>query len=181
MKIYVIRHGQTDWNLIHKIQGVTDTELNDTGIKQAEEARENLKNIDFDLIICSPLKRTKKTAEIINQNRNIPIIYNEKLKERCFGNFEGRVVNEDDIFKSEVLYDVNVNYSEDKIESIKDLMLRIKIELDNIKEKYSDKKVLIVTHGGVLRAVNAYFNGIPESGILNSAEIKNCEIREYNY
>ena len=67
MKIYVIRHGQTDWNVAGKCQGRTDIELNETGIEQAKQAKEQLKNYNIDQIICSPLKRTRKTAEIINE------------------------------------------------------------------------------------------------------------------
>ena len=60
MKIYVIRHGQTDWNVAGKCQGRTDIELNETGIEQAKQAKEQLKNYNIDQIICSPLKRTRK-------------------------------------------------------------------------------------------------------------------------
>ena len=59
MKLYVIRHGQTDWNLIGKIQGQTDIKLNQTGITQAEKVRDEIEKYDFCLIICSPLKRAK--------------------------------------------------------------------------------------------------------------------------
>ena len=53
--------------------------------------------------------------------------------------------------------------------------------LEKIKEKYNDKNVLLVTHGGTCRAINAYFNGIGEDGHVQSAKIKNCEIIEYEY
>ena len=53
--------------------------------------------------------------------------------------------------------------------------------LDEIKEKYKDKNILLVTHGGTCRAINAYFNGIGENGHVQSAHIKNCEIREFEY
>ena len=66
MKIYVMRHGQTDWNLAGKAQGRTDIELNDTGIEQAKQTKKQIDNYKIDLIICSPLKRARKTAEIIN-------------------------------------------------------------------------------------------------------------------
>ena len=65
MKIYVVRHGQTDWNVAGKCQGRTDIELNNTGIEQAKNTKEQLKNYNIDLIICSPLKRAIKTAEIL--------------------------------------------------------------------------------------------------------------------
>ena len=66
MKIYVVRHGQTNWNVKGKIQGKSDIELNEKGIEQAKELKELIKNYDINLIISSPLKRAKQTAEIIN-------------------------------------------------------------------------------------------------------------------
>ena len=75
MKLYVMRHGQTDWNVAGKIQGSTDIELNETGIKQAEATKEKLLGENIDVIISSPLKRARKTAEIIASGRDIPLIF----------------------------------------------------------------------------------------------------------
>ena len=89
MEILLTRHGQTDWNVLKKVQGKADIELNKKGIEQAEATRDTLKNEKIDLILCSPLKRAKQTADIINQERNIPIIIDERVSERDFGEFEG--------------------------------------------------------------------------------------------
>ena len=86
MNIYVVRHGQTDWNKENKLQGNTDIELNDNGRKQALDLKGELKNIDYDIIISSPLKRAIQTAELINNNK--PIIIEDNLRERSFGDFE---------------------------------------------------------------------------------------------
>lgn len=91
MNLYVIRHGQTDWNVMKKMQGSVDIELNEIGIKQAYITKENLDSISIDVIFCSPLKRAKQTAEIINKGRNLEIIYDERLRERNYGEFEGGV------------------------------------------------------------------------------------------
>ena len=98
MKIYVTRHGQTDWNVQGKTQGRTDIELNEVGIKQAKQTKEELKNVDIDLIICSPLKRAKQTAQIINEGRNIPIIFDDQIIERNFGEFEGEKIKFDEFW-----------------------------------------------------------------------------------
>ena len=74
MNIFITRHGQTDWNLERRVQGQTDIDLNETGRLQAEEVREKLLGEDLDLIICSPLKRARHTAEAINRGRNLPIL-----------------------------------------------------------------------------------------------------------
>ncbi len=90
MKLLLTRHGQTDWNVAGKVQGTTDIELNETGKKQAKKTGEKLLDYNIDVIIASPLKRAKRTAEIIRGNRNIPILLDEGIKERCFGEFEGK-------------------------------------------------------------------------------------------
>ena len=85
MKIYVTRHGQTEWNVLKKVQGKADISLNEKGIEQAIQTKKELDNEKIDLIICSPLKRAKETAQIINENRNIPIIFDDRISERDFG------------------------------------------------------------------------------------------------
>ena len=75
MKLYVIRHGQTNWNLKGIIQGQKDIELNDKGINEARKAKDEFNNLKIDLIMCSPLKRAKETAKILNTDKNINIPY----------------------------------------------------------------------------------------------------------
>ena len=85
MNLYVIRHGNTDWNLESRMQGQTNIKLNEIGIEQANKVRKIIEEKNIDLIISSPLDRAKQTAEIINQNMNKPIEYNDKIMERKFG------------------------------------------------------------------------------------------------
>ena len=95
MKFYYIRHGQTDWNLAEKMQGgQTEKDLNEKGVKQAIETREKLKNIEYDILICSPMNRAIQTAQIINEGRNVPIIIDERLRERRLGEMEGNPITE---------------------------------------------------------------------------------------
>ena len=76
--IYVVRHGNTDWNKQKIAMGRKDIPLNKLGIEEADNVSKILENYNFDLIICSPLKRAKQTADIINKNRNKQIIYDER-------------------------------------------------------------------------------------------------------
>ena len=87
--LYIMRHGKTDWNEQHKLQGRTDIPLNDDGIKMAEAAALKYKDVHFDICYCSPLKRAKKTAEILLAGRDIPIISDDRLVEMSFGKDEG--------------------------------------------------------------------------------------------
>lgn len=94
MKLYLIRHGETDWNKDLKIQGSSDIELNEYGRKLAYVTREALGYIPFDAAYTSPLKRARETAEIIVGERNIPLYEDERIKEACFGSFEGATMAE---------------------------------------------------------------------------------------
>ena len=89
MKIYLIRHGETDWNLEQRLQGATDIPLNENGLELARETAQGLKEVPFDLIYTSPLKRAKQTAEILRGERDIPLIEEPRIREICFGIYEG--------------------------------------------------------------------------------------------
>lgn len=174
MYIYVIRHGQTDWNLTKKMLSFTDIELNEAGVRQCQEAEKLVKNIDYDLVICSPKKRTRKTMEIVN-SKNIPVIFDERLVERDAGVLEG--VNTDTIdYRSFWSIGKDNAYDCEKVEECKN---RVYSFLDELKEKYNDKNILIVTHNGICRIINTYFNGIPRKGNLENLGHDNCEIKMY--
>ena len=176
MKIYAIRHGETDWNVEKRAQGQTDIELNENGIKQALEAKQIVQNLDIDLMISSPLKRAAKTAEIVSDGK-YEIIYDERLKERCFGDIEGKRLKD---INFEEIYNVDLNLSTYNIEPINDLFNRLNNFLADIKTKYSNKTILLVAHGGVLRTLTACIEGVPKTRTLASQGYKNCEIREFN-
>ena len=76
--LYIMRHGRTDWNERHKLQGRTDIPLNANGRQMAEKAREEYADVHFDVCYCSPLIRARETAEIVLRGRNIPIIPDER-------------------------------------------------------------------------------------------------------
>ena len=181
MKIYVVRHGQTKWNLEGRIQGKTNIELNEKGREQAKTIRDLIAKYDIDLIISSPLKRAKETAEIINSKLKCPIIFDKALEERGFGIFEGKIRKEiqDEVLNSHVLdnYYLNTKYGE--VEPIKETCERVWGLLNKLKENYQDKNILLVTHGGTIRVINGYFEGINCDGIIENPGLNNCEIREY--
>ena len=176
MKLYLVRHGQTDYNLLNKFAGgKIDVPLNEKGLNQAKETKEILKNYDIDLIICSPMKRTRQTAEIINEDRHIEIIFDERLRERDLGELENK-------FHSEVNRDNHWNYYYDNpydLESIKSVEERTFSFINDIKEKYNNRKILVVGHSGPFRLFDVYFYGIPEDGELLNLKFKNCEVKEY--
>ena len=95
MKIYVIRHGQTTWNLSKRLQGRSDTELNEEGIQKAILTGQAFREVSFDMAFTSPLKRARQTAELFLQGRTVPIVEDERLIEISFGDYEGLSCRED--------------------------------------------------------------------------------------
>ena len=187
MKIFVTRHGQTDWNVLKKLQGQTDIALNETGRKQAEEAREKIKNEKIDLIITSNLKRARETAEIINNNLNASIIEDQRLLERGCGEYEGTTKDERAKLKEinpEIndIWNYNKNVSLDSLETMHELCDRIYEFLDEIIEKYKDKNILLVTHRGTSLPIICYLKKYPLEEVVDKDVIKtleNCEIVEF--
>lgn len=174
--IFFVRHGETDWNVLGQIQGTSDIELNENGVAQAEKVAKELADTNIDLIICSPLKRARKTAEIINKYKNCEIICDDRFTERCFGEFEGKTKYE---FPVGDVWNYEKNCKYERVERMKDFFERIYKALDDVKLKYGNKNVLIVSHGGVSRPVYCYFNGIPDN--MLSVKIKNCEVIKYEF
>lgn len=177
--IYITRHGQTDWNVLKKVMGRCDEPLNEIGLKQAEETRNNLLDTNIDLIISSPLKRARQTTEIINNGRNIPITYDDRIIERDFGEFEGMETKDFD-FQGYWDYYKNLHFKE--AENIQMFFKRVYDFLDDITEKYKDKNVLLVAHGGISIPVNCYFNNnIPTGSLVEAGLVLgNCQVASYS-
>lgn len=176
--IYVIRHGQTDWNLSGKTQGSINIKLNETGISQAQSARKELINARLDAVLCSPMNRCKATAEIICKDRNIPIIEVENLRERNFGEFEGKQKNID--YDWIEFWDWERNRRYKQAENVREFFTRVASVIEEIKKEYMGKDILIVTHSGVCAMIYCYFNNIKPNGKLKIPGTKNCELIRYN-
>lgn len=177
MKIYFVRHGQTDWNLEQKMQGgESEKELNETGIEQAKQASEKVRNLKYDMIIRSPMKRVEQTTNLINERKDVPIIIEERIRERKLGELEGHVVTEE---IENNIWDYELNYNIQGGENLHDFEKRILEFIQEIKQKYNDKTILVVAHGGVAKLLIANFWGMPESRNLIEIDVKNCEILEF--
>ena len=176
MKLFVVRHGETNENIGKIMQGNMDTVLNEKGREQAKIARDKLALENIDVIYASPKSRTRETAEIISDGK-IEILYDDRLKSRNHGEFEGmdrRTINLKDYWN----YNLNMQYQ--SAESIRNLYDRVSNFLDMIKEKHNNQTVLIVTHSGVCRILYYYFNGLPSDGdMLSGYEALNGLIEKY--
>ena len=142
----LLRHGQTDWNIDFRLQGVTDVELNATGIRQAQLAAENLSGDDWDFIASSPLSRAKVTAEIVAEKLQIAEVkVLPLLLERSFGEVEG------------MLYEDWKRLHPDGIapggETEEQLHARTLDLLEELLELYRGTRVLTISHGALIRKV----------------------------
>lgn len=162
--ICLVRHGETDWNAQGKIQGRTDIPLNELGKQQAKECRDFLSQSNWDVIISSPLKRAKQTAEIINEGLHIPLIEMEEFQERSFGDAEGMPLDE----RIRKFPDRNYPNQEER----SDLQARLLKGIKQIHSTYRDKKVLLVAHGAVINAILSMFSkgeiGSGKTSLINA-------------
>lgn len=177
MKLYAIRHGKTDWNVRRVMQGRVDVPLNDQGLAQAREAKENLRGYAFDRVFVSPQIRTMQTARIVTEGRNVPVIPEEALRERSYGVYEGK--SRDD-FCYEDFWNWEKDVSYENAESIRAFFGRVWPFLDSLKNRYPGEKILLVTHGGVIRAIECYAHPDMMNDQLGRWLPGNCSILEYD-
>jgi broad specificity phosphatase PhoE len=174
MKLYIVRHGQTDHNKNNLRQGSIDTLLNEEGKKQSLLLQEEFKNKHVDVVLSSPLKRAHETASLVMPNHSI--ILDNRLSERSLGIYEG-TLSSSSSFEHYGHY--HLNSDEHGVERIKDLYTRVDSLFNELKEKYHDKTIMLVTHGAVYNVIYYYIHGIPEDGILTFQYLKNGEYIEY--
>ena len=172
MKVYLMRHGETDYNKKGLIQGTLDIPLNEFGLELAEKTKEGFQNegLTFDYCYCSPLIRARQTAEIILRGTDTPISYDERIREMNFGEGEGQKLadlswnpalkNIDALFHAPEQY--RATEQGESYEAILPL-----------EEKM--KRVLICCHGGIIRAFLAYIKGLEIKDFWNSHQ-PNCSV-----
>ena len=165
MKIYILRHGQTSWNTLRKLQGQTDIPLNENGILLARKTGAGLRDVPFDRVYSSPLRRSLETARLAVEGRNLEIVIDRRLEEISFGTWEGReflppedIVGEDG--KKEKFYFISRpdQYAvPPEGESFEQIIARTGEFLRDLAAKAGreapDANILVSTHGCASRAL----------------------------
>ena len=155
MKIYLVRHGETDWNQAGLLQGQTDIALNAQGLEQAREAAERLKEVPFEIAFCSPLIRAKRTAETIIGDRKITLTTDERLRELNFGPWEGVDIRTIKDAASQPFTNPGSYIPPVGAESFAQLYKRSGEFVDQVLLPLEGtyETVLVVAHGGVNRSI----------------------------
>ena len=189
MELYLIRHGETDWNVQGRMQGQMDIELNQNGIDLAKVTARGMADIPFDLCITSPLKRARQTADIVLEGKDIPVIEDERIAELSFGSWEGLGCRKENYevpvsierFRQFYTDPLNFEPAEDG-ETIAALCERTAQFWQELigKKEYQDKTILIATHGCAVRAIlrnvyedkTDYWHGrVPANCAVNIVEV----------
>ncbi len=177
MRIYSTRHGQTDYNSRDIVLGTTDIPLNAVGTAQAKALADEVAALgDVDIIISSPMKRAVATALAVAGKSGLDIVTDERLREWDYGSYEGKTRYAEGFAEGKENFGVRMGGSG---ESLLMLAHRVYSALDDIVEKYGDKTVLIVSHGGVCRVIETYFNDMTTESFSNWF-MGNCQLIAYD-
>lgn len=184
MKIYLIRHGETEWNHLRKMQGQMDIPLNEYGIELAEKTAEGMKDIKFDRIFASPLVRAKKTAEIIAANSCVEVETDDRLKEINFGEGEGSDINEVKADPSHPLHNFFIHPEQFvPMEGGETFAQVQKRGLEFLKEvvfplEGSVENVAVVAHAAIIRSIMLHVKDRELKDFWGGVYYKNCCVCE---
>lgn len=162
--IYMTRHGQTKWNLEGRSQGSLDSDLTELGMKQALQLGLRLKDVAFDVVYTSTAGRTIATAEHILQGKKTPQVRDHRFGEMDFGDWQGRLWDEVRTFEPErfkAFWDTPDLFHATTGESYPQFMLRVKQAFDDLMDRHKGQQILLVVHGGVLKALFSIVEEIP--------------------
>ena len=160
--LYLVRHGQTEENAANILQGHLPGHLNEEGREQAARLRDRLKDIQFDALYSSDLKRCRDTARILNGPHGLPPVFTPLLRERDWGPFTGM-----DILKARTLID-------DRAETMDALFRRARTFLTDTARRFDGCLVLVVSHGLFCRVLQAACLGLAIRAVprMDNAEVR---------
>ena len=175
MNLYVVRHASTYNNKKNLVNGRNNIDINEQGIREAQKVGEILKEVVFDKVFCSPLLRAKSTMKLINVN-NYPVIYDERITERDAGIMTNKSEQELDFSK---WHKINIKPFYGGSESFDDVIKRVKNFLEEIVDKYKEDTLLLVTHAGVMKAIDVCIYGYPGIDKIEGWRYPNCVVLKY--
>ena len=187
--LYLIRHGQTKWNLENRIQGNKDSPLTELGLKQAEWLSKAYKDYPIDIIYTSTLDRAYNTAKIFRGKRQVDIVRLDALKEINFGEWEGRKfiqIKEENPEFFQAFRLTPESFRPIGGETFKEAKDRVVDAVLNIIEKNKGKKIALVIHGAVLKLLMGHFmnhtiNQVWDDPIIQPTSVSHIRFSEEGY
>lgn len=187
--LYITRHGETEWNREKRMQGWLDSNLTENGIKNAESLGERLKDIELTAIFSSPSGRTKATTNLIRGERNIPVIYDEDLKEIKLGEWEGKThssIKELYEVEFESYWNTPHQFTTVGGETFEETRERAVRVLNRIKREYKSGNILIVTHSVLIKCMYSFFKNASietlwEPPFIHDTSLTIVEMNENGY
>lgn len=165
MDLLLVRHGQTDWNPLQKVMGRSSLPLNAMGVEQAKNLHSWLKEIEIDAVYASPMRRTMQTAEIIIEGRGgLKIVEEPGVQEIDYGDWVGITFAEVEKKYNKEYNDYRFRPSKMQIpggEVVIDVQKRAVAAIEKIHKNNEGKRVLVVSHADVCKAILIHYLGIP--------------------
>ena len=177
MELHLIRHGQTNWNEERRAQGQSDSKLTKIGKEQAIALGKRIKQIKFDKIFSSSSLRTRQTAELVFPKTELEIEYLDSLREIFLGSWEGKLYKDIEVENPE---SHNHFWKEPHLfkltgaENFYQLQKRAIKVVDSILEKFESKKVVIVSHGALIKALLCFAERKPIKELWSPPHMHNC-------
>lgn len=162
-KLYLVRHGESEWNSLKKIQGQQDVYLTQTGKKQAEKIANRLVSEKIDIIYSSDLKRANETANIIGKKLNLQVKSSEAFREIKFGPWEGLNIEELTKKNSEehfIWLNEPHNFKINGAETLYEVQKRAMNKIDSILTSNPDENILVVSHGATIKTIILGYAGM---------------------
>ena len=166
--ILLIRHGETAWNAVRRLQGHLDIPLNEEGLRQARALGAALKNEKLDAVISSDLQRARQTAAAITVHQNLPLHTDAGLRERCYGDFEGELYSEiqqkyPQAYAEWKSNDPDVRFPQGKhtAETLREFHQRVISHIVRYAQQFKGGKIALVAHGGVLECAYREAHALP--------------------
>ena len=177
--LILVRHGETDWNAEHRWQGHSNTVLNDAGREQARLLAEGLDSVDA--LYSSDLARARETAEILASTLGLEVRFDQRLRERGFGAWEGLTMAEiETTFPDEERRWRAGGAGPDDAETFEGFAARVGSFIKEVGARHDGESVLVVSHGGTIRVVQALAAGLDYVRDHRSIPaVSNCSLSRY--
>lgn len=183
-RFYLVRHGETEWNTLGKMQGHQDSPLTENGVEQARQLSQMLKNVSFKDAFSSDLLRAQRTAEIVAADHQLVVQTTKLLREMSFGKYEGRKVDEfREELKDLILYRDGLSDEEKftyrmlpDFETYEEMVARLITFLRQTALAYPGENILVVSHSAMIRILLIHLGwasheSLPHGGVKNTGYV----------